>query len=88
MTDRLQDGPILVHRSDILDGLRALYFTQLKFDRLLKEDNYACGYRAGFEDALLSVMQMVGVSNEFETVKQRLNSSVSDKLPIYNTNGR
>lgn len=69
----LKNGAMTVQRAVVLDGLKALYLTQHKFDRFLKEDGYACGYREGFEDALLSMAQMIGVSGEFETVKRQLN---------------
>ena len=72
MTDQLKNGAMTIQRAVLLDGLRALYLTQYKFDRFLKEDGYACGYREGFEDALHSIAHMVGVSAEFETVKQQL----------------
>jgi hypothetical protein len=70
MTEQLKNGAMTIQRVVILDGLRALYLTQYKFNRLLKEDSYACGYREGFEDALISIAQMIGVADEFETVKQ------------------
>ena len=88
MTEQLQNGAIHLHRADILDGLRALYLTQLKFDRFLKEDSYACGYREGFEDALLSIAQMVGVLDEFKAVGRDVNSYKIGSLPVLNSNGR
>ena len=72
MAEQLKNGAMTIQRAVILDGLRALYLTQYKFNRLLKEDSYTCGYREGFEDALLSLAQMIGVSNEFETIRRQL----------------
>ncbi len=86
MSEEFKNGPVLLQRSVILDGLRALYLTQHRFDRFLKEDSYACGYREGFEDALLSVAQMVGVAKEFEAIRQHLKSLSTSELPIYTTN--
>jgi hypothetical protein len=83
MNKRLVSGNILIHRSDVLDGLRALFLAQHRFDRLLKEDSYTCGYREGFEDALLSVAQLIGVVEEFETARRRDSSSASDTLPVF-----
>ena len=85
MTEQLKNGAMTVQRAVLLDGLKALYLTQYKFDRFLKEDGYACGYREGFEDALLSIAHMVGVSGEFETVKRQLNPNGAT---IYNTNSK
>lgn len=87
MAGQLQNDSNLIKRAIVLDGLRAIYLTQHKFDRFLKEDSYACGYREGFEDALLSIAQMVGVSDEFEAMRQQQLSSFQVKnLPIYNPN--
>ena len=86
MAKYLEEGPILIHRADILDGLRALYLAQHRFDRILKEDSYACGYRDGFEDALMSLAQMVGVSDEFESAVKHLSSVKMKNLPVYTTN--
>ncbi len=74
MAEKLQSAPIIIHRADLLDGLRALFLAQRRFDRLLKEDSYACGYREGFEDALQSMAQMMGVSDEFEVSQKRLSN--------------
>lgn len=71
MVEQLKNGAMTIQRATILDGLRALYLAQAKFNRLLKEDSYACGYREGFEDALLSVAQMIGVSEEFDQIKRQ-----------------
>jgi hypothetical protein len=71
MTEQLKNGAMTIQRAVILDGLRALYLTQYRFNRLLKEDSYTCGYREGFEDALISIAQMIGVADEFETVKRQ-----------------
>jgi hypothetical protein len=67
----LKNGAMTIQRAVVLDGLRALYLTQNRFNRILKEDGYACGYREGFEDALLSIAQMIGVADEIETVKRQ-----------------
>lgn len=84
MVDQLKNGVMTIQRAVILDGLRALYLTQYKFNRLLKEDSYACGYREGFEDALLSLAQMIGVSTEFETIRRQLNAPEVSLPLIYN----
>lgn len=83
MAEPLKNGSMTIQRAVLLDGLRALYLAQHKFDRFLKEDSYACGYREGFEDALLSIAHMVGVSSEIEAIKQQLNPK---GLPIYSIN--
>lgn len=86
MAEQLKNGAMTIQRADVLDGLRALYLTQYKFNRLLKEDSYTCGYREGFEDALLSIAQLIGVADEFETIKRQ-----SNRLEISSTvipNGR
>ena len=85
MNDPLKNGAMTIQRAVLLDGLRALYLTQYKFDRFLKEDGYACGYREGFEDALLSLAHMVGVSHEFEAIKKQYGPN---GLPIYNANAK
>lgn len=69
----INSSTVTIQRANILDGLRALYLTQHKFGRILKEDNYTCGYREGFEDALLSIAQMIGVPDEFETIRRQIN---------------
>ena len=68
MTKQFVNGNVLLHRSDILDGLRALHLAQIKFEHLSREDSYSCGFRDGFEDALISVAQLVGVIDEFRTL--------------------
>lgn len=83
MAEQLKNGSMTIQRAVVLDGLRALYLTQYKFDRFLKEDGYACGYREGFEDALLSMAHMVGVSDEFEAIREQINPN---GLPILNAN--
>ncbi|GAB4435541.1 MAG: hypothetical protein Kow0031_17290 [Anaerolineae bacterium] len=83
MAEKMQSGPILIHRADILDGLRALFLAQRRFDRLLKEDSYSCGYREGFEDALQSVAQLMGVSDEFEVSQERLGSGKAESVTVY-----
>lgn len=79
---RLPTGPVLVHRSDILDGLRALYLAHRRFDRHIREDSYASGYQEGFEDALDSLAQMLGVSNEFESACRQINASRANTTPV------
>jgi hypothetical protein len=71
MTDQLKNGAMTIQRAALLDGLRALYLAQSKFNRFLREDSYACGYREGFEDALLSMAQLIGVSEELELLQKR-----------------
>ncbi|RMF02294.1 MAG: hypothetical protein D6768_08620 [Chloroflexi bacterium] len=79
---KLPTGPILVHRSDILDGLRALYLAHRRFDRHIREDCYASGYQEGFEDALDSLAQMLGVSGEFESACRQINASRTNTTPV------
>lgn len=86
MTEQLKNGAMTIQRAVILDGLRALYSTQARFNRLLKEDSYASGYREGFEDALFSMAQMMGVADEFEAIQRQ-----SNRLEVSSTvflNGR
>ncbi len=85
MTDPLKNGSMTIQRAALLDGLRALYLTQYKFDRFLKEDGYACGYREGFEDALFSIAHMVGVSEEFDSLKRKHNPN---GYPIFDANAK
>jgi hypothetical protein len=86
MPEQSSTRSALIHRSTILDGICALYVAQQKFDRFLKEDQYTCGYREGFEDALLSLAQMVGVLDEFEATRQKFHSFEVNNLPIYSAN--
>lgn len=84
MIEPLKNGAMTIQRAVILDGLRALYLTQAKFNRLLKEDSYACGYQEGFEDALLSIAQLVGIADEFETISQQLKHPESRSTIVHN----
>jgi len=63
--------PALIHRTTLLDGFRALYLTHLRFDPLLKEDSYSCGYRDGFEASLRALAELMGISTELEEVKKQ-----------------
>ncbi len=80
MAKELEKGPVFIHRSVVLDGLRGLYLAQHRFSRVLKEENYACGYRDGFEDALHSLAEMAGVATEFEQAKTKLHTLDMDRL--------
>jgi hypothetical protein len=72
----------LVHRSDISDGIRALYISQSKMDHLLKEDSYSWGYKEGFETALLSLSQLLGVVDDFQRTQQMLSRLESKRMPL------
>lgn len=54
-------GPILVHRGDAIDRLKALHLTARQFDHVSSQDSYSCGYRSGYEDALRAVACGLGV---------------------------
>ena len=61
----LQKGHILAHRSDLMQGLEAIAFSQLRFERISKDDNYSSGYNEGFKDCLAAVKQLIiGGGNE------------------------
>ena len=83
MADPMKMDTALLHRSTILNGLRALYLAHNRSDRFLKEESYACGYREGFQDALESIAQMVGVSEEYEATRRAVNSYTINALPVY-----
>lgn len=53
-----------IQRVVLLDGLKALYLAQRNFSQLSRTDSYSDGYNNGFKAALLSIAQMVGVSDE------------------------
>ncbi len=82
MTNRLQKNSMLVHRSVILDGLRALYITQFKMDQVVQEDPFAVGFKEGFDTALLSIAEMMGVSDEFETSRRRIGTQAVDDMRL------
>ena len=63
---------VLVHRADISDGIKALYLSQSGAAHLLKEDAFSAGYREGFETALSSLAQLLGVANDFQRYSQLL----------------
>ena len=67
MPDQIQLDTVHIHRAVILNGLRALYLTQVAGEILLKEESFASGYRQGFEDALRAVACLTGVTADFET---------------------
>ncbi len=67
----LKNGAMTIQRADVLDGLQALYLAQYRFNRLLKEDSYTCGYKEGFEDALQTIAQMIGLADEFQSIKRQ-----------------
>lgn len=69
---QLKNGSMTIQRVVLLDGLVALYISHYKVDCLLKEGDYANGYRQGYEDALLSMSHMIGVSEEIEIIKSGL----------------
>ena len=71
MTEPLKNRAVLIQRAIVLDGLRALYLTQHKFNRSSKEDDYSTGYKEGFQDALFCVAQLIGASAEFETIRKQ-----------------
>jgi hypothetical protein len=75
---------MLIHRSDILAGIKALYIAQNGTDHLLKEDSYSCGYKEGFETALFSLAQLLGVSDEFEQSQPKLSRLKFKTLPVVN----
>ena len=62
----LQNGAMTIQRAVVLDGLRGLLLAQQRVERLLPDDDYARGYRKGFDTALMAVACLVGVSNEIK----------------------
>ncbi len=82
MANKLSSGPIFIHRSLVLDGLRALYLAQLNFDQVLEESSFASGYREGFSDALLSIAHTAGVSDELEETSYKLHTHRTGKLKV------
>ena len=82
MTNRLQRNTSLIHRSVILDGLRALYIAQFKAEHILQEDPYATGYKEGFETALQSISEMMGISDEFESSRKRISKRDLDTMRL------
>lgn len=79
----IKNEGLFMNRAIVLDGLKALFLMQLNFDRLLKENSYACGYREGYTEALHTVAQMIGVAKEFQDVQSQLKLVQPESFPVF-----
>ncbi len=83
MAKQPNERAVLICRAEVLDGLQSLHITHQKMDQHLKQDPYTCGYREGFEDALQVLAQMVGLLDEFEEAKEKINITQLKHAPVY-----
>ena len=63
MAENAESKPVFLHRSILVDGLRALLLTHKCYDGIINDDQFSLGYQQGFKDALLSLSNLCGLTN-------------------------
>jgi len=63
----LPAGSMFLDRRNLMHTMMALYVSQLRADRHMRDEPFTAGYREGYADALLALAAAVGVVEEFSS---------------------
>ncbi len=73
MKKTLPAGSMFLDRRDLMHAMMALYVSQLRADRHMRDEPFTAGYREGYADALLAIAAAVGVVEEFSDATAGVN---------------
>lgn len=86
------DGkPVFLHRSVLVDGLKALLLTHKCYDSVINDDQFSLGYQQGFKDALMALSRLCGMpaGEDHSLILENQNTIVAqlDAMGLTSMNG-